>query len=222
VTERGERKTAAILGATGLVGEACLRLLLVDETFARVRVLVRRTSPELPVSARLEIATVDFDRPETYARLLEVDHLYCALGTTIKKARTREAFRRVDLEIPLSAARIAREAGAVHFLLVSALGANPTSSVFYSRVKGELEQALRGLGYPALTIIRPSLLLGARRERRPAEELAALATPLIPRRWRPVPAPAVAEALVASGRENQGGVRVIENRELHRLKEFPR
>jgi uncharacterized protein YbjT (DUF2867 family) len=186
---RAEGKTAAILGATGLVGEACLRLLLADETYARVRVLVRRTSPELPAGARLEIETVDFDCPETYARLLDVDHLYCALGTTIKKARTREAFRRVDLEIPLSAARVARERGAVHFLLVSALGANPNSSAFYSRVKGEL---------------------------------AALATPLIPRRWRPVPAPAVAEALVASGRENQRGVRVIENRELHRLKEFPR
>jgi uncharacterized protein YbjT (DUF2867 family) len=222
VTGRAQNKTAAILGATGLVGEACLRLLLANDTYAHVRVLVRRTPPELPSSVRLEVETVEVDRPETYAHLLEVDHLYCALGTTIKKARTREAFRRVDLEIPLRAARIARERGAVHFLLVSALGASANSRVFYSRVKGELEEALRGLGYPALTIVRPSLLLGARRERRPAEGLVALATPLIPRRWRPVPASAVAEALLDSGREDQGGVHVIENLELHRRKELLR
>ena len=209
-------KTALIVGATGLVGGACLRLLLAADRYTRVRVLLRRPFPELPASPRLEVQVVEFDRPETYAGFLGADHLYCTLGTTIKTARTRQAFRRVDFEIPLAVAEGAREQGASHFLLVSAIGANPHSRTFYSRVKGELEEALLALHYPSVTILRPSLLLGKRTERRLGEELGALATPLIPLRWKPVPALVVAEALVAAAGENRQGVHIIENLELQR------
>lgn len=208
--------TALLLGATGLVGSACLTLLLTDGGYARVRVLLRRPLLPRPESPLLETHQVDFARPETYAQLTAVDHVYCAIGTTIKKARTQEAFRRVDLEIPLTVARLARDHGAGHFLLVSAIGADPRARTFYSRVKGELEEALRGLHYPSLTIIRPSLLLGQRAEWRTGERIGALGTPLIPARWKPVQAHRVAEALVAAGREDRPGIRYIENLELHR------
>jgi uncharacterized protein YbjT (DUF2867 family) len=181
-----------------------------------VRALVRRPLQKRPSSPRLELELVAFDEPESYGPFLATDHLYCALGTTIKKAGTQEAFRKVDFELPLAAARLARQKGASHFLLVSSLGADPHARVFYSRVKGELEEAVLGLGYASVTIVRPSLLLGSRTERRPAESLAALATPLIPPRWKPVPALRVAEALVAAGREDIPGVRIIENIDLHR------
>ena len=209
-------KTALLLGATGLVGTACLGLLLADATYARVRVLVRRPFPDPPVSPLLEIHEVDFANPDTYTRLTGVDYVYCAIGTTIKQARTHEAFRWVDLEIPLKVATLARERGAAHFLLVSAIGATPRARTFYSRVKGELEEALRDLHYPSLTVVRPSLLLGHRAEWRTAEKVGALATPFVPARWKPVQAYRVAEALVAAGRDDHPGIRYIENIELHR------
>ena len=207
--------TALVAGATGLVGAECVRQLSADAAVGEVRALVRRPLPrELAALPRVIEQRADFERLEEHAGGFACDWVFCALGTTIKKAGTRDAFRRVDFDYALAVARIGRERGATHFLLVSARGADPTSRFFYYRVKGELEVAVQALGYPCVTIARPSLLVGERGERRRGEELALRFGGLLPRASRPVPAGQVAAALVRAAREARPGVRVIENPEL--------
>lgn len=164
---------------------------------------------------RLEIRQVDFDRPESYQAFTAVDQVICALGTTIATAGSQEAFYKVDYTYPLEIARAARENGARHFLLVSSSGADEKSRIFYSRVKGEVEAAIQALGYPAVSIFRPSLLLGARQEFRWKEALikplAGLFNPLIPPRYRPIQAGTVAAAILAASQEDRPGVRIFES-----------
>ena len=131
-----------LAGATGLVGRECLARLAADETVSGITALVRRMPADSSRHDRkVRFAEVDFDRLEEQRALFAVDQVICALGTTIRKAGSREAFRRVDYDYPLAIARLALEGGARHFLLVSALGADPESRVFYSRVKGEMEES---------------------------------------------------------------------------------
>jgi uncharacterized protein YbjT (DUF2867 family) len=205
-----------LVGVTGLVGRECLALLLADPTVGKLTALVRKPPADAPKGAKLRVVPVDFDHLDRQPELFEVDQVICALGTTIKVAGSQEAFRRVDFDYPLAVARKAREHGARHFLLVSALGADAGSRVFYNRVKGELEQALTGLGYPAMTIVRPSLLLGERRQKRPGEEFAKLFGWAVPRRYRPVEAKDVAAALVSAAAEDRPGRRIIESAEIVR------
>jgi uncharacterized protein YbjT (DUF2867 family) len=120
----------------------------------------------------------------------------------------------VDHDYVVTLARLARDRGARHFLLVSSLGANPRSRVFYSRVKGEVEAAVLLLGYPAVTIVRPSLLLGERKEFRLGEALMKPFGPLMPRTYRPVHARAVAATMIRAAQEDQPGVRIIESRDI--------
>src|SRR5260221_4584547 len=177
--------TALLAGATGLVGRECLRLLARDEHVAEVRALVRRALPADSLGPRVRECRAEFDRLDDHPEWFQVDKVFCALGTTIRQAGSQEAFRRVDYEYPLAIAKAARARGASHFLLVSALGANARSSVFYNRVKGELEDAVRALGYPSVTIARPSMLVGDRQEPRFGEELAKRICSRGPPRWRP-------------------------------------
>jgi uncharacterized protein YbjT (DUF2867 family) len=207
-----------LVGATGLVGRECLRLLLADDAFGRIIVVTRRPlSPEVR-SPKLETHVLDFDHLNEYDTLFRVDAILCALGTTIRAAGSRTRFRTVDYEYPLAFAKLGRRQGCEHFLVVSALGANSQSRVFYNRVKGQLEESLRGLGYPRLTIVRPSLLLGPRAELRLGEEVAKRVTrwlgPLVPRAFKPVEARTVATAIVRAARENGSGVRIIESGEI--------
>ena len=207
-----------LVGATGLVGRECLRLLLADNAFGRIIVVTRRPlSPDVR-SPKLETHVVDFDHLNEYDALFEVDAILCTLGTTIRQAGSRTRFRTVDYEYPLSFAKLGRRHGCNHFLVVSALGANTKSRVFYNRVKGEMEDALKTLGYPRLTIIRPSLLLGPRAELRLGEEVAKRVTrwlgPLVPRAFKPVEARAVAMAMIRAAREQGSGVRVVESWEI--------
>ena len=202
-------RTAVLLGATGLVGGHALRLLARDGRWGRVVTLGRR--PMEADSRRHEHHVVDFDHLDRHADLFACDDLFCALGTTMKQAGSREAFRRVDLEIPAEAARLAVMGGAAQGLVVSALGANAGSPIFYNRTKGEAEDAFRDAGFEAVQVVRPSLLTGDRDslprpggETRRGEQLAetvlgalrpALVGPL--RSLRPTPAADVARALVA-------------------------
>ena len=208
------RRAVVIAGATGLVGRECLGLLLEDPSFERVTALVRRPLDDAPKSPKLTTCLVDFDRLEAAAPLLAADQVICALGTTIAEAGSRERFRRVDLEYPLALARLASERGVSHFLLVSSLGADARSRVFYGRVKGELEDALAALPFRSLSIVRPSLLLGERKERRLGEELAKPFGFLFPRRYRPIRAGDVAAALVRLAAEDAPGRRVVESAEM--------
>jgi uncharacterized protein YbjT (DUF2867 family) len=162
-------KTALILGATGLVGKEVLKQALEDPIYSKIKILVRH--PQEIQHPKLEEIVIDFRKMEQYENEFAVDHIYCCLGTTIKKAKTKEKFRLVDYEYPLLAARLSK-GKAEKFLVISAQGANPTSLFFYNKIKGELERDLIALGLSNLVIFRPSLLLGDRKEDRPTEKIA--------------------------------------------------
>jgi uncharacterized protein YbjT (DUF2867 family) len=211
-------KSILLLGATGLVGSHCLRLLRGDPAFPRVVVLTRRPLPRELTDANVESHVVDFDNLPAHGPLFRVDQIMCALGTTLRNVGGyRETFRRIDYGYPLAAAQLARERGATHFLLVSSLGANPRSRIFYSRVKGELESAVLALPFRSVTIVRPSLLLGARAEFRLGEVIAKRLAFLAPSKYKPVDAHAVAAVLVRAAREDAPGRRIIESREIRTL-----
>ena len=205
-----------VLGATGLVGRECVRLLVDDPSVARVLALTRRPLSDDELSAKLRVEVVDFDRLAALGDLFAVDQIFCALGTTIKQAGSQDAFRRVDFEYALAAAKLGVEHGAQDFLLVSALGASAKSRIFYNRVKGELEDALRTLPYRSVTIVRPSLLLGDRGQFRLGEQVARRIGWLAPSRYKPVKARRVAAALVSAARDPTPGMRIIESNEIAR------
>lgn len=207
-----------LLGASGLVGAACLARLLESDRYARVIAPVRRSTRL--AHPRLEERVIDFASPPELERA-SVDDVYCALGTTMKKAGSKEAFREVDYAIPLRMAERARAAGARSFALVSSVGADARAASFYLRTKGELEDALEGLGFDALVILRPSLLLGDRAEDRAGERFGIalgravtglLIGPL--RKYRPIQADQVAAAMIAAvGEQTKGSspVRTFEH-----------
>lgn len=209
-------RTALVAGATGLVGRALLQLLLADPAYGQVTALLRR--PLELQDSRLVQQIVDFDQLERHAAAFRADDLFCCLGTTIKKAGSQEAFRRVDFEYPLTMGRLAKAQGVKQYLIVTATGANPRSRFFYNRVKGEVEQALADLQLEGLQIFRPSLLLGQRQEPRPGEAVAALLGRLVApalvgplRRYRPIPAAAVAWAMVRVAHQRLPGRRIYES-----------
>ena len=193
-------RTVALAGATGLVGRAILEGLLADDSVAAVHALGRR-EPGI-IHPKLTPHLVDFTALPT---LPPLDEVYLALGTTIKAAGSQAAFRAVDFDANLAAARAALAAGARRAGLVSAMGADAKSRIFYNRVKGEMEEALAQLQFDGLVIARPSLLVGDRgalgQPKRTAEGLAAAASkllgPLIPANYRPIAAADVARALIA-------------------------
>jgi uncharacterized protein YbjT (DUF2867 family) len=203
-----------VAGGTGLVGRATIDALLVAPQVLSVTALVRREWPDAPRHPRLDVAVVDFDRLEASAALPPGDALICALGTTMKQAGSQAAFRRVDHDYPVALGRLARASGTRHYLLVSAVGANPASRVFYNRVKGETERDIEALGFPRVTIVRPSLLLGPRAEFRLVEAVGRIAGLMAPPRWRPVHATQVAASLVQALLSDVPGVSVLENRRL--------
>lgn len=194
-------KTALVAGASGLVGGELLKQLLAAPEYTKITVLTRRPL-SLPADPRLNQLVTDFaalgEHPEPFA----ADAVFCCLGTTIKKAGSQAAFRKVDYEYPLEMGRLAKAVGAKRFLIVTSMGADPRSAFFYSRVKGEVEAALQALELPGLTIFRPSLLLGQRQEKRMGEGVAQmLARPLgwlmvgPLRRYRPIAGATVARAM---------------------------
>jgi len=212
-------RTAILIGATGLVGGHCLSLLLGDDDYGKVVTIGRRSLPA--THAKLVQHVVDFERLAEYSDLIRGRDVFCCLGTTIRKAGSQEAFRRVDFTYQYELAEIAARNGAEQLLLVSSIGANPRSRVFYSRVKGELEAAVCGLPFGSVNIFRPSLLLGERAESRAGERTAGtllryttllLAGPL--RKYRPIQARVVAEAMVGEAKGGRRGVNVFESDEV--------
>ena len=208
---------AVVAGGTGLVGSA-----LLDELSRRqvpTTALSRRTGP--PRQHVLWECT-DLGGLGKEAFPPDTGAAFCALGTTIKNVGGSQVeFRRVDRDLVLAFARAAREAGVTTFVAVSAAGADPSSRVFYNRVKGEAEQGLRDLGFPSLALLRPGLLLGDRVERRPRERAFVAATralrPILPGILGGAEATEVARAMVACAEEGRAGVRVVANREIREL-----
>lgn len=210
-------KRVLLAGATGLTGEHLLDRILSEPTLAKVIAPARKALAEHP---RL-------DNPVgPLAELLpqldgSIDTAFCCLGTTIKEAGSEEAFRAVDFDLPLAVGKRALEMGARHYLVVSALGADAKSSIFYNRVKGELEQALQEQGWPQLTIARPSLLFGPREEFRLAEILAAPIARILPGKYHGIEACDLARALWRLALEEGKGVRFVESDELRKLGNEP-
>jgi uncharacterized protein YbjT (DUF2867 family) len=209
-----------LLGATGLVGARALDHLLASAHVASVTVLARRATGR--THARLRELVVDLEGD--LGDLRSPTDVLCALGTTMKKAGSKEAFRRVDHDIPLRVARLALDAGARSYALVSSVGADARSGSFYLRTKGELEEELRGLGYRALHLLRPSVLAGDRAEERLGERVgiavAKAAAGLMVgglRRYRAIDADDVARALVATTAQPEPAeptARVLEHDEI--------
>lgn len=214
-------RTLLIAGATGLVGRAAIDQALGTPGLRALHALVRRPPAQGPADARLRWMAVDFS---ALPSLPAADAALCALGTTIKVAGSQAAFRAVDHDAVLAFARAAHAAGVRRFAVVSALGADASSTVFYNRVKGEVEQALDAVGFDTLVIARPSLLVGDRaalgQPVRGGERLGLALSrplaPLIPLRWRPIEATTVARALLAALAAAAPGTRVLESDQLQR------
>lgn len=202
-----------LAGATGLTGEHLLDRLLNERTVERVLAPSRR-----PLAAHPHLENPVGELADLLPQLGgPVDTAFCCLGSTIRQAGSQEAFRAIDLDLVVAVGRRARELGARHYLVISALGADRGSSVFYNRVKGEMEDALRDQGWSQLTLARPSLLLGPRQEFRLGERLAAPLMRLIPGKYRGIEACTLARALWRLALETGEGTRVVESDELRRL-----
>ena len=205
-----------ILGATGQVGQELLSLALAHPDVTRV---VAPTRHPLSAHPKLENPQVDFARLPPDAPWWRADMAFCALGTTLRQARSRAGFYRVDHDYVLAAARLIQRAGTPVFGLVSSLGANPASRVFYLRVKGEIERDLGALAFPSLVLIRPSLLVGGpRASARPLEALglfiARRLCALLPRRYRAVTTQAVALSLFQACQAAPPGLYIIESGDI--------
>ncbi|AFQ48624.1 NAD(P)H-binding protein [Burkholderia cepacia] len=199
-----------LVGATGLVGRHVLELALADARVDQVVVVARRPLSPHPKMRALE---ADFDHLPEDADSWQADAVICALGTTMRTAGSQAAFRRVDHDYPLAVARLAHRHGTPTYVLNSALGADPASRIFYNRVKGEVEQALAGVGFASLTYVRPGVIGGSRDEFRFGERLLALALsvagPLLPPKWRVNPAPRIARALLDAAIDARPGVHLV-------------
>jgi len=217
-----ETKSALLIGASGLVGGHCLQFLLEESSYTRVVALVRR--PLSITHDKLAQYIVDFSELETLGECLTADDVYCCLGTTIKKAGTKEAFRKVDFDYPIKLAALAQHLGANQFLIVTSLGADPHSRIFYNRVKGEVEEAIRKISFITINIFHPSLLLGERTEHRIGEKAGAfimsglkyvLVGPL--RKYRAIQARDVAKAMVQVAQKNLKGVNIFDSKQIQEI-----
>lgn len=204
-----------LVGATGLVGRETLDVLLADSAFDRVVAWTRR--PLGRQHPKLTERIVDFEQLTDAYSGERAQAAVCCLGTTIKVAGSQKQFRRVDHDYPLAFARAALAAGAEQLVVVTAMGSSAKSSIFYNRVKGELEEALSTLPFKSLAIARPSLLIGERSETRLGEKLFAPLSKLLPARYKGIEARTVARALVRMLHEATPGRRVALSDELQTL-----
>ncbi len=212
-------RTALLVGASGLVGRELLDLLLVDTSYDKVIVLTRK--PLLIDNAKYENYVIDFDRLTEHYKNIAAHDIFCCLGTTMRVAGSKEAFKKVDYTYPLEIAKLAKAAGAEQYLLVSALGANEKSSIFYNKVKGEVERAIEALGYQSFKIFRPSLLLGNRSEQRNGEDAAKIFYKIfgfiIPAKYKAIEARSVALAMLAAAKLRKPGMIVYESDTMRKM-----
>jgi uncharacterized protein YbjT (DUF2867 family) len=214
-------KTATLIGGTGLIGGELLNLLLTDDYFDKVRVLARR--PFNREHPKLEKKLVDFNDNDSL--LVALDNsavIFCAVGTTQKKVKgDKEAYRKVDYDIPVHAARFCKLTGCKIFVLVSAVGANSRSNNFYLKLKGEVEDTIKETGIESVHIMRPSMLLGERKESRPLEKIGQPVMKafsfLLPSKYKPIEAGDVARAMLAASKKNEKGFFVYEYEEIKKL-----
>ena len=212
-------RKAVIVGATGLIGKELLHLLLSAPAYTAITLLVRR--PTGLTHPKLQEKVIDFDLLEQSDINLTGADVFCTLGTTIKKAGTREDFRRVDYAYPLTLGQKAKVQGAKQLLIVTSMGANPSSPIFYNSVKGEIEKALRDLDLPTLQVFRPSLLLGNRDEFRISEKIASVIMRILAplflgplRKYSAIEARSVANAMILAAQRTLPGIHVYETDQI--------
>lgn len=215
-------KTALVVGATGLVGSELVALLTADDFYTTVKVLVRR-EPEYS-HPKLKVIVDDFSDIAGLDQKLKADHVFCCLGTTMKKAGSKEAFYKVDFHYPLEIAKYSQKQGATQFCLVSALGANVQSKIFYNRVKGEIEVAISSIPFQGINIFRPSLILGERNERRIGEKFAKLISGLLAvllvgplKKFKPIHARDIAQGMVKIAKQELKGFYIFESDQIKRI-----
>ncbi|MBT6503415.1 MAG: oxidoreductase [Deltaproteobacteria bacterium] len=216
------KKRALLVGGSGLVGGHCLDYLLNDSYYCQVEVWVRQPlSVEHP---KLIQHQVDFEQLEDHHPEIQAHDVYCCLGTTIRKAGSQEAFSKVDYTYPVEIAKLSFDQGADQFLIVSALGADPDSSIFYNRVKGELEEAITQIGFQGLHIFRPSLLLGERLERRLTEEIGqkifqwlSFGFKGVLKKYKAIEGRAVAAAMVEIAKGKGRGKQILESHQIQSI-----
>ena len=206
-----ERKTALVVGATGLVGSSLVNMLLEAPEYENVIVWVRASTGIK--NNKLQEKIIDFEMLDTYKLEENINHIFCCLGTTIKKAKTKEAFKKVDLDYIVSLAGKAKRNDVSQFLVISAMGSNIKSGVFYNNVKGQMEAELNNLGLRGLKIFKPSLLLGNRTEFRFGEKAAEIVSKCIPfifngafKKYKPVYGNIVAKAMYKVAVEEKAGI----------------
>lgn len=223
------QQTAILIGASGLIGSHIVSQLLDDNSFSRVRLLVRR---KLPFEhAKLEQVVLDLNDEGAYREALgNGDCIFSCIGTTQKNVGGDNAlYKKIDHDIPLNAARAGIENGFKKFLIVSSVGANASSSTFYLALKGRIEEDLKALPFDSLCLFRPSMILGKRGERRPLEKVMQGVTRMLAflflgplRPYHPVKARDVAAAMIAASKLAPTGIRIFEYREMMQLIGDPR
>lgn len=212
---RMQTLVATVVGGTGVIGRELLKALCADPQFTTVHSLGRR-APLFEGAApdKLRHHAVDFAHLDA-GTWPHADVLFCCLGTTIRQAGSRSGFAQVDHDFVVQAAQCARQARTAQLMLVSAMGADPSSRIFYNRIKGQVEQAVAGLGFQSVGIFRPSLLRAARTEFRPGERIALhlmrVGDYLVPKKYRSLQAAAVARAMIQQAKSKTRGVQIIES-----------
>lgn len=214
-------RTATIIGATGLIGSHLWELLKTDPYYDTIRLLVRR--PFVHSDAKTEAKLIDFNDPESFKLGVYGSHaVFCAVGTTRKKTGgNKEAYRKVDYDIAVKAAQFCSETGCENYLLVSSVGASAKSKNFYLKLKGEIEGTISGYAISSISILRPSMLLGERKEKRTGERLAQSVMEtfslLIPAKYKPIDAADVAQSMISISKEALPGVRVYEYEQMKNM-----
>lgn len=209
-------KTAVVAGASGLIGKELVQILINSDQYRLIYSLVRKNSGLVHEKIREKVINFEkigqlkFDEP--------IDDVFCTLGTTMKQAGSRDNFKKVDFEYVVALANLGKKVGASKFLMISAMGANPKSLVFYNQVKGMTEDALKKIGFNQLVILRPSLLLGERSEMRIAERLSGFIMKalnlLIPDNYKAIRAEKVADSMLKMAMKSTGNVSIVKSGEM--------
>lgn len=219
-----EQRKALVIGATGLIGRNLVFEILKTENYTELIVLTRR---DLVIKhPKLQQHIIDFDELESFAHLMQVDDVFCCMGSTQSKTPDVNLYRKIDYTYPLQVAVLAKERGARQFHLVSSMGANSNSTIFYSRLKGEIEMAIRELNYESYFIYRPSLLLGSRNESRPLETISQYLMRVLNilfvgplKKIKAIPGSTVSKAMLKKALQNQKGTYTIPNNKIFELAE---
>jgi len=216
-------KKCVVIGGTGLIGSQCIDYISREkDLYKEIVVLVRYLPEEICETENVIYRVIDFNKPKTYQKYLKnVNDFICAIGTTMKKAGSKDNFQKVDFQYPVEIAKIAHTNGCNRAFIVSAVGANPKSAFSYNRTKGMLERTINSIGFQAVYVFRPSLLLGIRKEFRVGEDVAKKILPcfssILPRKYQPVESKAVSAAIALMAVSKDKGLNVIESHQIQAL-----